>query len=140
LVESLRQQYGFGAEEAIVFRDEQTGQSWSTDPKAGDDAHQVVMLGNGHTRVLGGKLADVIFSGQDNDNISSGDGNDYLFGGAGDDMLNGGTGNDVLVGGECMDQYFFNTGDGQDKIYDFNEFGAVYLNLKLLSQYQWVAK
>ncbi|WP_275421225.1 calcium-binding protein, partial [Snodgrassella gandavensis] len=100
LVESIRKQYGFGVKDAIVFRDEQTGQSWSTVANAGDNAHQVVMLGNGNTKIAGGKLADVIFGGKGSDDISGGEGDDYLFGGAGNDTLRGGKGNDILVGGD----------------------------------------
>ncbi|PIT20764.1 calcium-binding protein [Snodgrassella communis] len=140
IIESIRKQYGFGAEDAIVFRDEQTGQSWSTDANAGDDAHQVVMLGNGTTKVVGGKQADVIFGGKGNDDISGGDGDDYLFGGAGNDTLRGGKGNDILVGGVGADKYYFNSGDGKDKIYDSDGKGSIYLNNQLLSKLKWTAK
>ncbi|PIT56305.1 hypothetical protein BHC44_01200 [Snodgrassella alvi] len=140
IIESIRKQYGFGAEDAIVFRDEQTGQSWSTDANAGDDAHQVVMLGNGTTKVVGGKQADVIFGGKGNDDISGGDGDDYLFGGAGNDTLIGGAGNDILAGGDGADKYYFNSGDGKDKIYDSDGKGSIYLNNQLLSKLKWTAK
>ncbi|MCO6513461.1 MAG: hypothetical protein J6589_03215 [Snodgrassella sp.] len=140
LVESIRKQYGFGAEDAILFRDEQTKQSWCTDANAGNNAHQVVMLGNGSTRVVGGKQADVIFGGKGNDDITGGAGNDYLFGGAGNDTLRGGTGNDILAGGDGVDRYYFNAGDGQDKVYDTDGRGVVYLNNKQVSQYRWTAK
>ncbi|KDN15714.1 hypothetical protein BGI40_06925 [Snodgrassella communis] len=140
IVESIRKQYGFGAEDAILFRDEQTKQSWCTDASAGNNAHQVVMLGNGSTRVVGGKQADVIFGGKGNDDITGGAGNDYLFGGAGNDTLRGGTGNDILAGGDGVDRYYFNAGDGQDKIYDTDGRGVVYLNNKQVSQYRWIAK
>ncbi|PIT47598.1 calcium-binding protein [Snodgrassella alvi] len=140
LVESIRKQYGFGAEDAIVFRDEQTGQSWSTGASAGDDAHQVVMLGNGTTKVVGGDLADVIFGSKGNDDISGGDGDDYLFGGAGNDTLRGGAGNDILAGGDGNDKYYFNSGDGKDKIYDSDGKGSIFLNDQQLSRYKWTAK
>lgn len=140
LVESIRKQYGFGAEDAIVFRDEQTGQSWSTDADAGDDAHQVVMLGNGNTKIAGGKLADVIFGGKGSDDISGGEGDDYLFGGAGNDTLRGGKGNDVLVGGDGADKYYFNSGDGKDEIYDSDGKGSIFIDNQQLSKIKWTAK
>ena len=140
LVESIRKQYGFGTEDAIVFRDEQTGQSWNTDADAGDDAHQVVMLGNGNTKVVGGKLADVIFGGKGSDDISGGEGDDYLFGGAGNDTLMGGKGNDVLVGGDGADKYYFNSGDGKDEIYDSDGKGSIFIDNQQFSKIKWTAK
>ncbi|ORF36512.1 calcium-binding protein [Snodgrassella alvi] len=140
LVDSIRKQYKFGTEDAIVFRDEQTGQSWSTDADAGDDAHQVVMLGNGNTKIAGGKLADVIFGGKGSDDISGGEGDDYLFGGAGNDTLRGGKGNDVLVGGDGADKYYFNSGDGKDEIYDSDGKGSIFIDNQQLSKIKWTAK
>jgi RHS repeat-associated protein len=64
-----------------------------------------------------------------------GEGNDTLNGDAGNDQLTGGIGNDILKGGEGSDKYFFNIGDGQDRIeetsgvYDRLVFG-VDVNLK----------
>ena len=54
----------------------------------------------------------------DNNALSGGTGNDYINGGKGDDTLYGNTGNDDLYGGEGSDKFTFNTGDGNDTIYD----------------------
>lgn len=140
IIESIRKQYGFGAEEAILFRDEQTGQSWSTDASASENVHQVIMLANSNRKAVnGGNLADVIIGGKANDTINGGAGDDYLIGGAGNDTLKGGTGNDILDGGNGMDKYYFNTGDGQDKIYDSDGKGSIFINNKQLSTYKWTA-
>ena len=54
-------------------------------------------------------------------NVLSGrGGNDILLGNGGNDELNGGTGKDKLTGGRGDDQFFFDTGDGKDKITDFS--------------------
>ncbi len=61
-------------------------------------------------------------------------GDDILIGGSGDDTLDGGAGNDTLAGGLFdvyngyyngygNDTYLFGKGDGQDVIYDINNFG-----------------
>lgn len=45
-------------------------------------------------------------------------GDDYVYGYGGNDTIIGGIGNDYLDGGEGSDTYFFNKGDGQDRICD----------------------
>ena len=138
LVESIRVQYGFGKEDAILFCDNQTGQNWCTDPNTIENAHHVVMLAENNTQsYTGGELADVIVGGKGDDVISGNDGNDFLLGGAGNDTLSGGKGNDTLSGGNGMDNYYYNSGDGKDEIYDDDGNGIVYLNNKKFSEYKW---
>ncbi|MGC0048506.1 calcium-binding protein, partial [Ralstonia pseudosolanacearum] len=52
--------------------------------------------------------------------LDGGTDNDYLYGEAGDDSLQGGAGNDYLVGNEGSDTYVFNSGWGQDTIYNYD--------------------
>ena len=138
LVESIRVQYGFGKEDAILFCDNQTGQNWCTDPNTIENAHHVVMLAENNTQsYTGGELADVIVGGKGDDVISGNNGNDFLLGGDGNDTLSGGKGNDTLSGGNGMDNYYYNSGDGKDEIYDDDGNGIVYLNNKKFSEYKW---
>ena len=54
-----------------------------------------------------------------NDGLFGGNGADTLSGGEGDDLLAGGTENDTLTGDDGSDQFWFQTGDGDDTISDF---------------------
>jgi len=64
---------------------------------------------NVYNYITFGSSSDTINGTVFNDVISAGAGNDTVIGGIRNDSLSGGLGNDV---------YVFNTGDGQDKIYD----------------------
>ena len=55
-------------------------------------------------------------------NIAGGAGNDWLEGGRGADILDGGKGDDRLEGKTGSDIYYFQRGDGQDVIIDYDEF------------------
>ncbi|MFZ1467440.1 MAG: calcium-binding protein [Paracoccaceae bacterium] len=48
-------------------------------------------------------------------------GNDQLNGRAGNDFLDGGAGNDTLTGGSGADQFEFNSGEGNDRVTDFED-------------------
>ena len=72
--------------------------------------------------VAGARNDDVTADPQGGD-LSTGAGWDTLRGGAGDDTLEGGMGNDVLSGGGGSDRFRYATGDGVDRITDF-EAGA----------------
>lgn len=52
------------------------------------------------------------------DVLTGAGGNDTLYGYRGNDDLTGGTGDDFLLGDQGSDTYFFNRGDGKDRIYD----------------------
>ena len=67
--------------------------------------------GFGGNDTLDGKLG--------NDQLFGYDGNDRLVGGYGNDFLEGDTGNDILYGGADADVFYFNLGDGDDVIKDF---------------------
>lgn len=122
-VQSIRKSYGFSDNDAIMFKDGVSGQSWSTNPKANTSVHQVVMLADNENGVAQGGVAS-----------------DVLVGGNGNDQMIGGGGNDILIGGAGSDAYYFNSGDGQDRIIDSDGNGDVYLNNKHFSSYQWIKK
>jgi serralysin len=77
--------------------------------------------GVGNDRLLGGVGLDTLIGGDGNDAMVGADGVDSLSGGAGNDNLNGGIGNDLLRGGLGLDRFVFNTGDGSDRILDFQD-------------------
>lgn len=119
-IESIRKQYGFSETDTLVFHDKHTGQSWSTNPEATTNVHEIVMLADKNPGIAsGGALSDI------------------LIGSIGDDVIIGGKGNDLLIGGAGTDNYYFNNGDGQDHIIDSDGNGYVYLNNKKFSEYKW---
>ncbi len=63
---------------------------------------------------------DVIRAGDGSDSLQGGSGNDVLSGGNGSDQITGGTGNDILHGGGGDDTFFYNQGDGTDRIEEFS--------------------
>ena len=84
---------------------------------AGDDR---VYGGNHNDVVEGGEGNDTLYGDNGNDQITGGAGNDTLYGGNDDDSLAGGTGNDRLDGGAGADTFYFNLGDGQDIITNYD--------------------
>ena len=138
LIEIIRAAYGFGKDDVICFRDQNTGISWVTDNNINKPGHVVLMLSDKASGTYsGGDMADVIVGDKCDDVINGGEGDDYLYGGDGNDILIGGRGNDILNGGNGMDHYYFNSGDGKDEIYDDDGNGIVYLNNKKFSEYKW---
>ena len=69
--------------------------------------------GAGDDTVNAGDGADVIYGGSGNDTINAGSGNDSIY---------GGSGNDVLSGSDGADTYYFNLGDGQDIIDNYDRY------------------
>lgn len=70
---------------------------------------QAQAITNKSDYVPGTRFSDTIASGAGNDIVTTGEGNDSLTGGTGDDSLDGGKG---------ADTYYYNVGDGHDRIYD----------------------
>ena len=70
--------------------------------------------------IVGGAGNDKIWGSEGNDSILGGSGNDSLSAGAGNDSLNGGKGNDKLWGGTGADTFIYDSGDGKDIIYGFD--------------------
>ena len=63
---------------------------------------------------------DTIRGGAGNDSLLGGAGNDTIYGGEGSDTLWGGKGNDWLYGNEGSNVFIYNSGDGVDRIFDYN--------------------
>lgn len=81
-------------------------------------------------RITGNALANTILGGSNKDSIYGKDGADYLrgnagadniYGGTGDDTLIGGKGNDSLWGNDGADTFIYNSDDGKDFIFGFDE-------------------
>jgi len=67
--------------------------------------------------------SDYIEGGTGNDMLRGDDGGDILVGGSGSDSLRGGLGSDYLLGGPGADRHFWNSGDGDDLIADYDDAG-----------------
>lgn len=72
----------------------------------------------GNDTIFGSEYDEELHGDAGNDSLSGGGGMDGLYGGEGDDILQGGAGEDYLEGGPGSDTYIFNSGDGQDWIWE----------------------
>lgn len=77
--------------------------------------------GSGRDKINGGAGQDFVAGNGGADQLRGGGGRDDLEGGGGDDELNGGRGTDELTGGGGRDVFQFKTGDGSDRITDFQQ-------------------
>ncbi|MCY1544891.1 RTX calcium-binding nonapeptide repeat (4 copies) [compost metagenome] len=68
---------------------------------------------------MGGAGNDLLYSLSGDDILDGGLGDDQLFAGSGNDVLSGGKGNDTLYGGAGRDEFLFSSGDGSDRIADY---------------------
>lgn len=101
----------------------------------------IVIVGNGlDNTILGGKSGDKLLGGSGNDILSGNSGNDKLWGGSGDDILNGGAGNDSLWGGNGVDTFIYDSGDGKDMIFGFEDDDLLQINGEWSASYYKVAK
>ena len=71
--------------------------------------------------IIGSNQDDVLNGDRGADSLFGGGGNDTLYGGTGNDKLWGGADNDTLWGGAGSDTFYYDDGDGKDKIFDFDE-------------------
>ena len=78
---------------------------------------------NHSIKLYGTSGNDTISDNSNSSMILAGEGNDTIYGGNGDDYIIGGAGNDSLIGGDGADTYFFNLGDGQDVIDNYDYYG-----------------
>ncbi|WP_412770172.1 calcium-binding protein [Ralstonia pseudosolanacearum] len=90
------------------------------DTLRGDAGADTLFGGDGNDSIDGGADNDYLYGEAGNDSLLGGSGNDNLYGGAGNDTLEGGAGNDYLNGNEGSDTYVFNSGWGQDTIYNYD--------------------
>ena len=90
------------------------------DTLSGGTGNDKLYGGSGNDSLSGGKGADILSGDAGNDSLNGGSGNDKLYGGAGDDILTGGKGNDSLWGGKGADTFIYESGDGKDVIYGFD--------------------
>lgn len=100
------------------------------DVVVGGTESDVLRGGTGLDSLYGGTGNDKLYGGDDADQLSGDDGNDQLFGEAGGDnlfgdagrdTLTGGAGADWLTGGASNDRFVFDTGFGDDIVYDFQD-------------------
>ena len=80
------------------------------------------ILGNRQNGILNGKGGrDRLFGKGGDDILLGGGGNDLLNGGSGDDILDGGRGNDTYFGKGGADIFVIASGQGRDKVQDFQD-------------------
>ncbi|WP_172961069.1 CAP domain-containing protein [Oceaniglobus roseus] len=87
----------------------------------GQDGNDTLRGGGGADRLSGGAGQDLLAGGDHGDRLSGGTGADTLWGQDGNDTLAGEGGDDVLRGGAGADRFVFATGDGTDRIADFQD-------------------
>ncbi|MDO8416814.1 MAG: Ig-like domain-containing protein, partial [Agitococcus sp.] len=84
----------------------------------GDDS----VFGNDKANLIDGLGGNDSIQGRaGDDTLIGGSGNDNLNGEQGNDSLSGGDGTDYLYGGEGSDTFVFNSGDGYDTVYSYDE-------------------
>ena len=95
----------------------------------GGKGFDILVGGGGRDKIFGGADGDIIDGGagrdflkggSGDDAISGGNGRDHIWAGTGDDLVIGGAGRDWLHGGQGADTFAFTTGDGRDKVRDFD--------------------
>lgn len=62
---------------------------------------------------------DTVYAGSGRDFISTGGGDDLIYASEGDNLIHGGTGNNTIYSGSGRDLFILNTGDGFDRIKNF---------------------
>jgi Ca2+-binding RTX toxin-like protein len=73
---------------------------------------------SGDDQLHGDEGSDKLYGGRGNDILLGGAGNDQLSGNQGNDTLTGGAGVDILTGGTGSDTYLYESGFGQDILYN----------------------
>lgn len=87
----------------------------------GNDGNDTLWGGDDSDAFDGGPDRDTLHGEAGGDTLLAGDGDDVLVGGDGPDGYTGGPGNDTLESGKDQDQdlFFFQPGDGHDRIRGF---------------------
>ncbi|MDT4823459.1 Bacterial Ig domain protein [compost metagenome] len=86
---------------------------------SGGNGNDTLLSFFGDDRLMGGAGNDLLYSLSGDDILDGGLGDDQLFAGSGNDVLSGGKGNDTLYGGAGRDEFLFSSGDGSDRIADY---------------------
>ena len=110
----------FGDVIAAGLNDDTVTSGGGNDTVWGGSGHDSILGESGNDSLLGGNGKDTIFGGSNEDHLLGERGQDSLDGGSGNDTLNGGIGNDTLKGGTGSDTFEFLSGDGTDRIKDFD--------------------
>ncbi|MFM7717013.1 MAG: putative Ig domain-containing protein, partial [Microcystis sp.] len=76
--------------------------------------------GAGDDLLIGSNQRDILKGGIGNDSLYGEGDTDKLYGEEGDDLLDGGLGSDFLYGGAGADSFVLKSGNGSDRILDFN--------------------
>ena len=78
----------------------------------------------------------MIFDNKNANSISAGSGDDSIFGNTGNDTILGNAGNDILYGDAGADKFIYQSGDGNDFIYGFDNNDTLTLdNLDFIASY-----
>lgn len=88
----------------------------SLDERNGEMPKGELVGGDGNDQLTGGSGDDTLVGGSGADWLLGGAGADLLQGDAGNDGIVGGTGDDTAFLGTDNDQFFWNPGDGDDKV------------------------
>lgn len=114
--------------------------SEDADPALAGGSNDDRLYGRGGNDTINGNAGrDHLEGNNGNDTLYGDAGIDSLYGGAGDDHLYGGTGTDFLDGGDDNDTYYYNTGDGKDRIHDSEGNNSLIINSHLITEITQVA-
>ena len=95
----------------------------------GTTVEDLILTGSGDLNGTGNDLDNFLTGNSGMNRLEGRDGTDHLIGNDGDDVLTGGTGDgDLLEGGSGFDTYFYNAGDGLDRIEDSDAQGQIIFN------------
>lgn len=98
------------------------------------DGSDIVAAGRGNDEVSGGDGNDIIRAGSGNDAVAGGEGDDLIFAQRGDDVVMGNEGNDLIRLGAGANTVLFAEGDGDDRVFDFNEDDTLLLDVALTAE------
>nr|WKN34354.1 calcium-binding protein [Tunicatimonas sp. TK19036] len=143
--------YGYGGDDSIqaLEGNDTVYAGEGNDYVSGDEDSDLIYGENGNDSLFGDAGNDFIYGGSGIDKLYGGAGADALYGGdgndelrgdsssnnAGNDYLDGGAGNDKLWGANGDDTFAYESGDGDDIIYDFNVSGGDVIDLSSFTAY-----
>lgn len=86
-----------------------------------NDGDDFTQAGDGRDFINGGNGNDSLDGQDGDDSLNGGAGNDVLGGGNGNDRLTAGSGDDLLFGGAGADIFIFDSDEGTNTIFDFED-------------------